>query len=483
MKKILMILLLISSFLLAKGDCDRQILEQIKGLSTREKVGQLFNIAIVGKSLSPEYRAFLTKYQIGGITLFNYNMRRKRQLKLFIQELQSVMKLKLFVSVDQEGGRITRYRLGDFFPPSPCFLGHINDLSVTEKVAAYTAQDLRAVGINLNLAPVVDILSNSKNHAIFDRSFGNKMSGVIAHSTKMIATYQKNGIIATAKHFPGQGSMAQDTHKTLPVSPLTKERLLKRELKPFIEAIKENVGIIMTSHVIFGGVDPKLPATLSKKFLKDILRDELGFKGVIFTDGLEMKAILDTFGLKRASVMALKNGADMITLNWDLKHIQIAIDAVIDAVKRGEITEKEIDQKLIRILTLKRRFLHQALGKGVVKSKVRQFLRELYRGGILWKNMTQSDRNNLKISEHIMTDIRALRNVPGIKYKRHLRGIKNSIIITKKHQRVHPSNITLFLGPAIWFKNNQKQKVVVLHDYNGYTLNLAKKLLNINRFR
>lgn len=451
----------------------------IKSLTTEEKVGQLFNIAIVGKTLKDEYKTFLTKYQIGGITLFDYNMKSREQLKDFVDSLQKIMKIPLFISIDQEGGRITRYTQGHFLPPSPFMIGFIDDDNVTEIIAKYIAKDLKHVGINLNLAPVADVLTNYKNTAIFDRSFGTDYEKVSKHTSIYIKVLQENGVIATAKHFPGQGDIIADTHKTLPISKLSKKDLFKRELKPFIEAIENDVGVIMTSHVIFGGVDPKMPATLSKVFLKDILRDELKYKSVVFSDGLEMKAIIDTFGLKKASVLCFQNGIDMITLNWDIKHAQIAIDSVLEAIENGEIKIKDIDDKLRRVLSLKKKHINLN-NKETFKSEYAvEFLRTLYNYAIITQNVTEDEYRELK-NKKIYTNIKKI-NFENITHTTSFNDIRDGVIIISTLKGIKADvlkkNTIIFLGPKIYFDNMKWSKAVILHDNNYFTHDIIKNLL------
>ncbi len=451
----------------------------ISKMTIEEKVGQLFNVAIVGKKLKPEYKKLIENYSIGGFTLFNYNMRSRKQIKSFIKELQSSSKIPLFISVDQEGGRITRYKYGKFLPPSPYLLGYINNLDTTKKVATYVAKDLHSIGINLNLAPLADILTDKRNHAIFDRSFSTKRDIVIEQVLAYVKALQANGVIATVKHFPGQGSLKQDTHLTLPISNISNKLIHKREILPFKKAIDNGVVAIMTSHVIFGALDPKLPATLSKSILKDILRKKLGYKYLVFTDGLEMKAILKTFGLKAAVTLALQNGIDIITLNWDIKNVKRAINYALDAVKNGEISQKEIDKKLKRILIVKKRFLYNSTNSCFCekREKINQFLNSLYKKAIIYQNISLKELKNKKI----YSNIRLFRKDKNIKYSRYIsKDLKDSIIITSKNnlsKKIKKNNIIILLAPFIGV--SKKYKTVILHDYNRYTIEIVKSLLNL----
>ncbi len=466
-----------------KSVTDLQIKNIISKMTIQEKIGQLFNIAIVGKNLKPEYKKFIEKYQIGGITLFNYNIKSKKQLRAFTKELQNISKIPMFISVDQEGGRITRYKKGNFLPPSPYLMGKLNDEEIVKKVGEYTAKDLLSVGINLNIAPVADILSTYKNKAIFDRSFGENTKKVAKLVSIYIKSLQKNGVIAVIKHFPGQGSIKQDTHKTLPYSKIKTKLLFKRDLLPFKTAIDNHlVNVVMSSHVIFANIDYKYPATLSKKVLNGILRKKLNYKGIIFTDGLEMMAILKTYGLEKATLLALQGEVDVVTINWDLKNVKRAVEFIEKAVKKKKITEKLIDEKLFRILKVKMRFLYNKNhNKDKViphptKSTIDKFLMFVYKKGIRYQNIEKKDLKN-KI---IYSNIKSFKKNNKISYLKYIpKNIKNAIIIISKLSSIshtlYKNNIIIFLGADIAIKKSFKG--IILNENNKYTRMLIIELI------
>ncbi len=467
-----------------KNTLDNKILEeinnQIDSMSMEEKVGQLFNIAIVGKKLSSDYKKLIKKYSISGITLFNYNMNSKSQVKKFIKELQANSKIPLFISVDQEGGRITRYKYGNFHPPSPFLLGKIDDIETSKKVAQYICDDLLEVGINLNLSPLGDILSNNKNHAIYDRAFSNDVKIVSKHVRAYLDTFHSNNIIATLKHFPGQGDFSKDTHKTLPISRVDFKTMNNRELIPFKMSIKNKLYAIMTSHSIFSSLDYKYPATLSKKILNDLLRDKLNYKYLVFSDGLEMQAVLKTFGLKKAVIFSLNAGVDVLTLNWNYENVKRAINYVLEAIKNKKINMKIIDEKLRRILYVKKLFLYKK--NPIVKCDDRcikgknKFLKKLYLKSMEYVNLKKDELKNKKI----YTNIYNLKH-DKIKYiKKIASNIKNSVIITNKYNRVprkiRKNNIIILLAPNIGL--NLKNKLLIFHENNKLTRNIIKNILN-----
>jgi len=460
------------------NEIDIKIKNIISKMTMEEKIGQLFNIAIVGKKLKPEYRKFIEKYQIGGVTLFNYNIKSKTQLKSFIKELQSVSKIPMFISVDQEGGRITRYKKGNFLPPSPYLMGKLNDEDIVKKVGEYTAKDLLFVGINLNIAPVADILSTYKNKAIFDRSFGENSKKVSKLVSLYIKSLQDNGVIAVIKHFPGQGSIKQDTHKTLPYSKIKTELLFKRDLLPFKEAIDKNlVNIVMSSHVIFANIDHKYPATLSKKLLNGILRKKLNYNGIIFTDGLEMMAILKTYGLEKATLLALQGEVDVVTINWDLKNVKRAIYFIEKSLKEKKITEELINQKLFRILKVKEKYLYNKKEeKELNKKEVDKFLMSVYKKGARYQNIEIKDFSN----KDIYSNMKAFKKNKKINYLKSMpKHISNSIIIISKlgsiSRSLYKNNIIIYLGADIDMKRRKYFKGIILNENNKYTRKLAIK--------
>lgn len=487
--KLFIIMLIFFTYLLSATDVtnktvtDPQIKKIISKMTIQEKIGQLFNIAIVGKKLKPEYKKFIEKYQICGVTLFNYNIKSKKQLKSFIQELQAISKIPMFISVDQEGGRITRYKKGNFLPPSPYLMGKLNDEEIVKKVGEYTAKDLLSVGINLNIAPVADVLSTYKNKAIFDRSFGENAKKVSKLVSIYIKSLQKNGVIAVIKHFPGQGSIKQDTHKTLPYSKMKTKLLFKRDLLPFKTAIDNNlVNIVMSSHVIFANIDYKYPATLSKKILNGILRKKLNYNGIIFTDGLEMMAILKTYGLEKATLLALSGEIDVVTINWDLKHVKRAVNFIEKAVKNKKISENLIDEKLSRILKVKMKFLYNKnhdKGKAIPfnTKKADKFLTNIYKKGTRFQNIEKKDLKNKIIYSHI----KSFRKNNKISYLKSIpKNIKNAIIIISKltsiNHALYKNNIVIFLGADIAIKRRKYFKGVILNENNKYTRRLAIEL-------
>ena len=266
--------------------------------------------------------------------------------------------IPLFISVDQEGGYVARLPRATSFPGN-MGLGAAGDPALTRKVGEVTARELRACGINMNFAPVVDVNSNPSNPVIGVRSFGESADSVAELGVAMVEGLQNEGVCATIKHFPGHGDTSLDSHIALPTVPHDKARLKTVELKPFQAAIDAGVDVVMTAHVTFPAFEPKpgLPATLSRRVLTGLLREDMGFTGLIVTDAMEMGAIVKNFGLEEAAVMAVNAGADIVLVGWpqDWRDAVRVVDALNKAVAEGEIPMSRIDESVQRVLEVKER--------------------------------------------------------------------------------------------------------------------------------
>ncbi|MBU4346407.1 MAG: beta-N-acetylhexosaminidase [Candidatus Omnitrophica bacterium] len=328
-------------------------------MTLKEKVGQIFQIGFDGKTVTPEIKGMIENYHIGGIIYFRRNIHLLQQIANLSNELQMVamnrrLKLPLIISTDQEGGVVTRLTEGTHFPGNMT-LGAARNAELARNAGQAIAGELKAVGINMDLAPVLDVNNNPSNPVIGVRSFGEDPLLVAKLGEAFISGMQSEGIIACGKHFPGHGDTTVDSHLGLPIVKHEKERLKKVELYPFIQAIKAGVDSIMTAHICFPAIELKrgVPATLSYNVLTGLLREELEYNGLIITDCMEMNAIASTFGTIEGSVMAIEAGSDMVLISHTLDKQKAAIEEVIKAVKAGRITEERINQSVMRILKLK----------------------------------------------------------------------------------------------------------------------------------
>ncbi len=331
-------------------------------LTLREKIGQLFMVGFSGTTVSKDLASFMAEYKPGGVILFSRNLRSPDQIVRLTNQLQKLAGPQpLFISVDQEGGRVSRLPAAfTIFPPC-AVLGLCDSSELTYAAASATAVELRAVGINMNMAPVLDVGTNPDNPIIGDRAFSASATQVSAQGLATLAGLQDNKVIACGKHFPGHGETSVDSHKALPTVTLSADRIREIELRPFRHAIENGLASMMTAHVLYTSLDDRRPATLSPYIVGDMLRGELEFQGLIVTDDLEMHAIDDHYSIEEAAVQAFKAGADILLLCKDRGRITAAMDALGNAVKQGQISEARLEASLRRIALIKQRFLLPAL--------------------------------------------------------------------------------------------------------------------------
>ncbi|HEY8394984.1 MAG TPA: glycoside hydrolase family 3 N-terminal domain-containing protein, partial [Thermaerobacter sp.] len=347
----------------------------IARMTLEEKVGQLFMIDVYGRTpTDPAYeetnlgtgrgvRNFaeaIEKYHVGGFIYFNWNgnigvpldPRQVQDLSNGLQEIarRQRVPIPLLIATDQEGGIVARVREPATEFPGSMALGATRSATLAEQAARITARELRALGINMNLAPVLDVNVNPANPVIGVRSFAEDPDLVAELGVAQVRGYQAEGVIATVKHFPGHGDTDVDSHYGLPIIHHDRKTLDEVDLKPFRAAIAAGVDAVMTAHIVVPALDDSgLPATLSRPILTRLLREELGFQGVIITDALNMQGA-QVLPPERIPVEAIKAGADILLMPPD---VELAYNAVLDAVRRGEIPERRIDESVYRILELK----------------------------------------------------------------------------------------------------------------------------------
>ena len=345
----------------------------IKNMTLEQKVGQLMIGFFEGATLDARLTAQLKSIHPGGVILYSVsgNVQDPHQVSALTGSLQNEMRkngdLPLFVSIDQEGGRVTRLTKGVTVFPGNMALGATGSRYLAGETAAAMAHELRLLGINMNFAPVMDVNSNPANPVIGIRSFSSDPELAASLGTAMLEPYRREQVICVAKHFPGHGDTSVDSHLGLPIVWYEKSRLHEVELKPFYEN-RSSADMVMVAHVAFPALDEVkavsqkdgqpvfLPATLSHKIITELLRQELGYDGVVITDALEMKAITEHFGPEEAVVRALQAGTDILLMPSDLHK---AYEGVLEAVKTGAISEERIEQSVKRILRVKSRCVNQ----------------------------------------------------------------------------------------------------------------------------
>jgi beta-N-acetylhexosaminidase len=286
---------------------------------------------------------------LGGVVLFARNVRDPEQLAALTASLRAE-RPDLLIAVDEEGGDVTRLEAatGSSFPGNLA-LGAADDVELTRRVAAAIGGELASVGVNLDLAPVADVIVDAANPIVGVRSFGSDPQLVARHVAAFVEGLQRVGVAACAKHFPGHGETAADSHLELPIAEADRETLLARALPPFAAAVDAGIRVVMTAHVRFPAFDDE-PATLSAGVI-GLLRSELGFEGLVMTDALEMRAISSTVGVEEGGVRALAAGADALCLGADRTppEVERVQTAILDAVRSGRLAEERVREAASRV--------------------------------------------------------------------------------------------------------------------------------------
>ena len=327
-------------------------------MTIRDTVGQLLMVGFQGTELSRTFLDWLQEYRPGGVILFSRNLVDPEQVARLTNALQAhAPDSPLLIAIDEEGGCVSRLPQGFTTFPAASRIAECRSPDVAYEVAEVTAQELRAVGINMNLAPVLDVNSNPANPIIGDRAYGTQPERVCTYGMAVMQGLEDNGIIPCGKHFPGHGDTMTDSHHVLPVVDANRTRLDNIELEPFRQAIRRGLPALMTAHVRYPALDAEAPATLSRPILTDLLRNELGFQGVTLTDDMEMRAILDHQPIGKASVRALQAGADMIVICHQQERQREAVTAIEQALEQGELSWERLTASVARIQALKEKRL------------------------------------------------------------------------------------------------------------------------------
>lgn len=318
------------------------------------RAGHVVMVDIEGTVLDSDTADYLRNHQIRGVCLFRKNLVDAQQLRKLTADLREAMGVHALIGIDQEGGSVARIT---FLPqaPSAMALGAIGDEAVAAEVGAAVSRGLRSMGINWNFAPVIDVNNNPANPVIAERSFGADPD----HVTRMAGAWMRGalaeGIACCVKHFPGHGDTHMDSHHALPTVDKTVAELESLELRPF-RALADAAPAMMTAHIVYPHIDPEHPATLSVKVLDGILRQSIGYRGVVITDALMMKAVYDRYGHASASVMALRAGADMV-LAQGARHEQLAaLQAITAAQQAGTVPAGRLEESRERLETLAQKF-------------------------------------------------------------------------------------------------------------------------------
>jgi beta-N-acetylhexosaminidase len=317
----------------------------------RRIAARLLCVGFPGNEVDAGLREMLSE-GVGGVILFARNATSAAEVSSLTRSVREVAvelgRPAPFLSIDHEGGRVVRAREGFTAVPEMREVGTAGPEEAA-RVGALFARELRAAGIDVNFAPVVDVDSNPANPVIGARSFSSDPARVGACAAAFIRAMQAGGVAACAKHFPGHGDTYVDSHHDLPVLPHGLERLRAVELPPFREAIAAGVASVMTAHVVFEALDPGVPATMSSMAVDGLLRRELGFRGVIFSDDLEMKAIAGRMDFGEACVRALEAGCDCLLVCHELERQRAAIAAIAAAASSGRLSPERLARSHARL--------------------------------------------------------------------------------------------------------------------------------------
>lgn len=330
--------------------------KKVTDLTLEEKIGQLIVFGFHEDYFGDNVERLIRDYKLGNILLFTRNITSPEKLFTLNKKTQQNMLKHLgipaYITVDQEGGMVTRLYDGGTVFPGAMTLSATNDPNNAYLSGLYMADELDALGVNVNFAPVLDVNNNPLNPVIGVRSFGDTAERVSLYANEFIRGMQTK-VIATAKHFPGHGDTNVDSHLALPNVDFDMERLEEVELAPFKSAINDDIKAIMSAHIVYKHLTNGFPATLSKEALTDLLRDDLKFEGLIFTDGMEMKAILNKYGAVEAAVPAILAGANLLLYcHYEDQQMEV-VKVIKDAVLDGTLPIEIIDERVERILKYK----------------------------------------------------------------------------------------------------------------------------------
>lgn len=359
--KLLIIMLILQVISTAcKSLEEDKIQDKLDSMTLEEKAGQLLIVGFKGTFLNDRTKSYINDLKVGGLILFDRNIESKGQIIGLVEEIKgsnAEEDIPLFLCIDEEGGSISRLPKEYRRLPDPFQIGETNDVDIAFQFGQLLGNRVKGLGLNLNFAPVLDIHSNPDNPVIGKRAYGTNPERVSDIGLEVANGIRNSSIIPAVKHFPGHGDTSTDSHLELPIIDKSLEELRNFELIPFEDAIENNIEMIMMAHILLPSLDKDYPATLSKKIVHDLLRDEMGYEGVIVSDDMTMGAIVNNFTLEDACIDFLKAGGDILLVCHGEDNPRIVFDKIIDAVEIGELSMEEIDEKVYRILELKDRYL------------------------------------------------------------------------------------------------------------------------------
>ena len=335
-------------------------IKDVNEMTVDELIGQVIMVGLPYYYLDEEYKKFIKDYKIGNYILFARNYKDTKQMKSFMKDLYNISEETTgsypLVSIDQEGGMVVRLFKDVTFPASPLTTSATSIKKAPYITGSIIAKDMLKMGINLNLAPCLEINEDLSNPLVNVRGYGATKEIVLNSASMFVNGLEENGVLSCIKHFPGAGSSTKDSHLELPIIDDAKEQLESYNMYPFFKL--NHSSALMTSHCIYKAFD-EYPSTLSKVLLTDVLRNQIGFKGLIISDGMEMKAILDHYGIEQGTIMALKAGCDILLLCHEYEYQKLALDSLKKAVLSNEISIDLLKEKVNRINLAKQKIKNE----------------------------------------------------------------------------------------------------------------------------
>lgn len=335
---------------------------QIEKMTLQEKIGQLFVSGFPGTEPSKEFIDMVRKQKLGNVILFSHNIQNRMQLTKLNHTLRELIEQETgilpFISIDEEGGVVSRLPKDCAVMPSAMAQAELGDYERIYQGAVITAKELKATGINFNLAPVLDINTNPQNPVIGVRSYGETPEMVSRAAKNVVKAYRDERMLCSGKHFPGHGDVTTDSHLGLPVLDVSETVLKERELIPFMDMIKEGIPCLTIAHMLVPALESeKIPCTMSKSVVTGFLRNTLGFKGMIISDCMEMNAVKEYYGVEKGVVGALAAGIDLIFISHTAELVETSIQEIYRALADGRLVEEQIDQAVRHILETKEKYL------------------------------------------------------------------------------------------------------------------------------
>lgn len=351
---------------------------QINNMTLKEKIGQLILVGMDGYEINDNIEELIKSYNVGGIILYGKNVKDSNQLLSLINSLKdtnSSNKVPLFISVDEEGGSVSRVPEGIKKLPTARSIGKTQDSSLAFKAGELLGKTVKTFGYNMDFAPVLDIDSNPLNPVIGDRAYGQTVEIVSSLGIEILNGIKEEGVIPVIKHFPGHGDTTVDSHIELPVLDYDLERIMNFEVVPFKHAIDSGAEVVMVAHILLPQIDPKYPASMSNIVITHMLRNKLKFKGIVITDDMTMGAIKKNYNIGNAAVQSIKVGADIILVGHNYKDSVEVFSALKESVEKGAISTERLYESVYRILKLKEQYGLQ--DKTIKKSNIEEINKEI----------------------------------------------------------------------------------------------------------